>query len=227
MYLRVIYELGEEGIEPRQIRIAERAGTSAPTVNETTARMERDGLLSTTSDRPLALTPVGQARAIAVMRKHRVSECFLHHTVHLDWEDLHVEASRWQHVLSDVAERAILQVLGFPTVSPFGNPIPGIDALMGRADSGIRPWPDTARHGTRLHEFARRGGGRATVVLLPEGLQSDPTGLAELRTSGIRPGRTITVLPAPSDDSAVTVAGAPAHAAIAPAVARAIVVLAG
>src|SRR4030095_17260536 len=74
MYLRTIYELEEEGITPLRARIAERLHQSAPTVSQTVARMERDGLVTVEGDRHLELTEVGRMQATRVMRKHRLAE---------------------------------------------------------------------------------------------------------------------------------------------------------
>src|ERR1700738_2728598 len=74
MYLRTIYELEEEGVTPLRARIAERLGQSGPTVSQTVARMERDGLLVVAGDRHLELTDAGRSRAVSVMRKHRLAE---------------------------------------------------------------------------------------------------------------------------------------------------------
>ena len=77
MYLRTIYELREEGITPMRARIAERLGQSGPTVSQTVARMERDGLVTVDEDRHLELTGTGEQQAVRVMRKHRLAECML------------------------------------------------------------------------------------------------------------------------------------------------------
>ena len=77
MYLRTIYELEEEGITPLRARIAERLEQSGPTVSQTVARMERDGLLHVRTDRSLDLTPHGRVLATNVMRKHRLAERLL------------------------------------------------------------------------------------------------------------------------------------------------------
>src|SRR5205085_3206032 len=74
MYLRTIYELEEEGIVPLRARIAERLHQSGPTVSQTVARMERDGLVTVEGDRHLQLTEEGMRLATRVMRKHRLAE---------------------------------------------------------------------------------------------------------------------------------------------------------
>ena len=88
------------------------------------------------------------------MRKHRLAECLLVEVIGLDWELVHEEACRWEHVMSETVERRLLEVLGHPTVSPYGNPIPGLDEL-GEGDAD--PLGDAgAGH-------PRPGGGRPTV----------------------------------------------------------------
>ena len=77
MYLRTFYELLEEGVELRRARIVERLHQSGPTVSQTVARMERDGLVVVESDRSISLTQEGHDVAQTVMRKHRLAECLL------------------------------------------------------------------------------------------------------------------------------------------------------
>src|SRR5579883_2705762 len=125
MYLRTIFELEEEGIVPLRARIAERLGQSGPTVSQTVARMERDGLLTVEGDRHLELSVEGRALATRVMRKHRLAECLLVEVIGLPWEQVHAEACRWEHVMSEAVERRVLELLRHPTESPYGNPIPG------------------------------------------------------------------------------------------------------
>jgi DtxR family transcriptional regulator, Mn-dependent transcriptional regulator len=129
MYLRTVYELEEEGVVPLRARIAERLGQSGPTVSQTVARMERHGLVIVESDRHLRLTAEGHRQAVAVMRKHRLAERLLLDVIGLDWDQVHIEACRWEHVMSDAVERRILALLDKPLVCPHGNPIPGLDDL--------------------------------------------------------------------------------------------------
>ncbi len=129
MYLRTIFELDEEGIVPLRARIAERLHQSGPTVSQTVARMERDGLLTVEGDRHLQLTDEGMRLATRVMRKHRLAERLLTDVIGLDWELVHEEACRWEHVMSETVEKRLLELLNHPTVSPYGNPIPGLDEL--------------------------------------------------------------------------------------------------
>ena len=88
MYLRTIVELEEEGIVPMRARIAERLSQSGPTVSQTVARMERDGLLVVSGDRHLELTALGREAGTRVMRKHRLAECMLVNLLGMEWDEI-------------------------------------------------------------------------------------------------------------------------------------------
>src|SRR3954454_4182724 len=126
MYLRTILELEEEGVVPLRARIAERLRQSGPTVSQTVARMERDGLLTVEGDRQLHLTDLGRSHAVAVMRKHRLAELLLVKVIGMPYEEAHEEACRWEHVMSEAVERRVYDLLDRPTRSPYGNLIPGL-----------------------------------------------------------------------------------------------------
>jgi DtxR family transcriptional regulator, Mn-dependent transcriptional regulator len=130
MYLRTVFELEEEGIVPLRARIAERLAQSGPTVSQTVARMERDGLLRVAEDRRLTLTETGRTLATRVMRKHRLAECLLVTVVKLPGEEARDEACRWEHVISDGVERRLFELLGQPDRCPHGHPIPGLAELV-------------------------------------------------------------------------------------------------
>jgi DtxR family transcriptional regulator, Mn-dependent transcriptional regulator len=196
MYLRTIYELEEEGVVPLRARIAERLGQSGPTVSQTVARMERDGLVVVAGDRHLELTDAGRGRAVAVMRKHRLAERLLADVIGLEWEHVHAEACRWEHVMSDAVERKLVALLDNPTISPYGNPIPGLDELARppEENDGLNSSPPTLEVGLqRLDEFARRGGGQVVVRRIAEHVQVDADLMAELKTAGIVPGHDVDV----------------------------------
>ena len=129
MYLRTIYELEEEGVTPLRARIAERLEQSGPTVSQTVARMERDGLVVVAPDRSLQMTDKGRRLATAVMRKHRLAELLLTDIIGLDIHRVHAEACRWEHVMSDEVEQCLVSKLDNIERSPFGNPIPGLSDL--------------------------------------------------------------------------------------------------
>jgi len=128
MYLRTVLELEEEGIPALRARVAERLGLSAPSVSEGVARLAEQGLLTLDEDRLVGLTDRGRDWAMSVMRKHRLAERLLADVIGLDPAFIHDEACRWEHVISDRVEARIAELLGNPTTSPYGNPIPGAGA---------------------------------------------------------------------------------------------------
>jgi DtxR family transcriptional regulator, Mn-dependent transcriptional regulator len=189
MYLRTIFELEEEGIVPLRARIAERLGHSGPTVSQTVARMERAGLLVVSGDRHLELTSDGRSKATRVMRKHRLAERLLIDVIGLEWEYVHDEACRWEHVMSERVERKLLEILDHPTQSPYGNPIPGLEEL-----GEVRASEDFRGGGLRsLTDVTTATAIRVVVRRIGEPAQAFPEVLESLRDAGLRPGSEVTV----------------------------------
>ena len=87
--------------------------------------MERDGLLAVTGDRHLELTDLGREKATRVMRKHRLAERLLLDVIGLEWEYVHDEACRWEHVMSERVERKLLAMLDRPARVAVRQPDPG------------------------------------------------------------------------------------------------------
>ena len=190
MYLRTIYELVEEGITPLRARIAERLHQSGPTVSQTVARMERDGLLTVEGDRHLELSDKGRALATRVMRKHRLAERLLTDVIGLEIEYVHEEACRWEHVMSEQVERRLVEILEHPTESPYGNPIPGL-AELGETEvdsqflQGVEPLSKAV---VGKDEPVRR-----IVRRIAEELQKDTEVMSVLRRVGVLPGDDVLV----------------------------------
>ncbi len=188
MYLRTILELEEEGVVPLRARIAERLHQSGPTVSQTVNRMERDGLLTVEGDRHLALTDTGRGYAVSVMRKHRLAELLLVNVIGMPYEEAHEEACRWEHVMSEAVERKVYELLGHPTRSPYGNPIPGLTEFDGTADGDAPPVPDGERN------LAFPGlAGTVIVKRICESVQTDADVLRQLHAAGVDPGATVKV----------------------------------
>ena len=123
-YLEAIWELEEEGVTVIQARLAEHVGHSAPSVSEMVRRLRTDGYVAV-KDRVVTLTPKGRHRAVSVVRKHRLAERLLTDVIGIPWHRTHVEACRWEHVISDEVEACLVTLLGNPATCPHGNPIPG------------------------------------------------------------------------------------------------------
>ncbi|MBG6183270.1 DtxR family Mn-dependent transcriptional regulator [Arthrobacter sp. CAN_A6] len=189
MYLRTILELEEESIVALRARIAERLRHSGPTVSQTIGRMERDGLVVVSGDRHLELTELGRRRATEVMRKHRLAERLLSDVIGLDWAYVHDEACRWEHVMSERVERRLYELLGQPTQSPYGNPIPGLEALGGVSTDFLTDGVVTLLAAMETYST----GSRVTLLRLAEPIQVDPELLTQLDEGGLRPGASLSL----------------------------------
>jgi DtxR family transcriptional regulator, Mn-dependent transcriptional regulator len=193
MYLRTIFELEEEDIVPLRARIAERLSQSGPTVSQTVSRMERDGLVRIEGDRQLALTDEGRGLAMEVMRKHRLAECLLVSVIKLPWEEVHVEACRWEHVMSDDVERRLAELLEYPVRCPHGNVIPGLAELGVPEDALKRSVSASQEDDLAMTKVASPHTAAVIVRRISEQVQSDPELMLKLRGSGIQPGRQVTL----------------------------------
>jgi DtxR family Mn-dependent transcriptional regulator len=193
MYLRTIYELVEEGIVPLRARIAERLHQSGPTVSQTVARMERDGLLTVEGDRHLELTDEGHRLATRVMRKHRLAERLLTDVIGLPWELVHAEACRWEHVMSEDVERRLIELLGQPTESPYGNPIPGLGELGAVAGEEFMEGVESLASAVDREPQTVR----VRIRRISEEVQKDEALMAALHRVGALPDRDVTASQGP------------------------------
>lgn len=197
MYLKTIYELYEEGIPALRARIVERLEQSGPTVSETVSRMERDGLVTMAPNREIILTDIGREGAIQVMRRHRLAERLLHDVITLDWPDIHDEACRWEHVVSNDVANRIEALLGNPTTDPFGNPIPSQDAttINNVSESGLVSIMDVEEaDGETEYE----------IVRIAEAVQLHADVLAMLEYEELLPGAKVTVDVVESESAVVS-----------------------
>ena len=201
-YLEAIHELGEEGIVVIQARLAERLGHSAPAVSEMIRRLRDEGYVEE-KDRPLLLTARGRALAESVVRKHRLAERLLTDIIGLPWEKAHLEAGRWEHVISDEVEARLVEVLGHPTTCPHGNPIPGTGP--GRQDLKV------------LSES--RQGDHVRLERVTEQIEIDLDSLSYLSSHGFVPGTEATVASRAPDGTLILDLG-PRTIALGPALAQ-------
>lgn len=185
-YCETIFELHEDDVDVIQARIAERLGVSRPAVSEMIRKMETEGLVEI--DRTVRLTADGATLAERVVRRHRLAERLLTDILGLSWADAHQEAGRWEHVISDAVEAAIVRLLGEPTTCPHGNPIPG----------SAYQAPDTVA----LSDLSVGAG--FTVRRIPEELEFTPGLLDFLQDASIQPGHEGTVT-ASSPDGTTTI----------------------
>jgi DtxR family Mn-dependent transcriptional regulator len=122
------------------------------------------------------------------MRKHRLAERLLTDVIGLDWELVHAEACRWEHVISETVERRLVELLGHPTESPYGNPIPGL------AELGEEQLGEGFMEGvSSLAEVATGEEQRVHVRRISEEMQKDEDLMGALRRVGALPGKTVVI----------------------------------
>jgi len=178
-YLEQILELEEEGTVPMRARIAERLGLSAAAVSETVNRLVDNGYAELREDRSIKLTVQGRDLATTVVRRHRLAERLLLDVIGLEWEKVHKEADRWEHVISDDVEAKLIVLLGDPSTCPHGNPIPG--ALHAPPEV-----PTTA--------LLDAPAGTAHVARISEKLELSDASLVFVAQAQLTPGATVTVV---------------------------------
>jgi DtxR family Mn-dependent transcriptional regulator len=179
-YLETVLELEEAGIVPMRARIVERLGVSAPAVSETVKRLEREGYLTLDADRVLHLTDTGRAYATSMLRKHRLAEVLLVEVLKVPWPQVHEEACRLEHAISDSLEQHLVALLDDPGTCPHGSPIPG---------SRNAPAEAPALH--KLSSVAP--GGSCVVRRIDEHLQTLVPRMQELEAAGLMPGAALLV----------------------------------
>ena len=179
-YLETILELEESGIPPMRARIVERLKVSAPAVSETVRRLEREGYVTLTPSRQIALTTKGRHYATSILRRHRLAERLLTDVLMVPWSQVHEEAGRLEHAISPSLEAHLIRLLGDPATCPHGNPIPG---SANAADPGpLEPVVDLLT------------GGRGIVRRIDEELEARFERMQALEEAGLIPGNEITLL---------------------------------
>jgi DtxR family Mn-dependent transcriptional regulator len=201
-YLENILEIEEEGTRVMRARLVERLGISAAAVSETVNRLADQGYVELESDRTLTLTEKGRTLATQVMRRHRLAERLLMDVIGLEWEKVHREADRWEHVISDDVEAKLIELLGDPATCPHGNPIPG--SKRARRVEPTVPLGEVAA-------------GAVTISRISEKLELDDEGLHFVAAARLMPGCTATV--AGRSDAGVVVSTATGEHTVPPRVA--------
>jgi len=190
-YLETIYELEEAGIVPMRARIVERLGVSAPSVSETVKRLEREGYLTLEpGSRAMVLTESGRKYATDMVRRHRLAERLLVDVLHVPWHQVHEEACRLEHAISDNLERHLVALLDDPATCPHGNPVPG----------SANPVPP----GETVALASAPEGASTEVRRIDEQLETDAEGLLLLERNDLMPLSKLTVGATTPEGVAVT-----------------------
>jgi DtxR family Mn-dependent transcriptional regulator len=136
-YLEAVFklELTHEGATVK--RLATELDVAPPSVSEMLARLRDDGLVERDAAGAATLTEHGRAEGARLVRRHRLSERFLADYLNLPWDQVHAEACKFEHVLSEEVEARLAEQLGYPTTCPHGQPIPDPDGLL--AEAPARP----------------------------------------------------------------------------------------
>jgi len=176
-YLKGVYRLGQHGGEVTTQQLAEELGISGPSVTNMVKRLNELLLVQHTPYHGVRLTPAGERVALEVIRHHRLLELYLAETLGYPWDQVHAEAERLEHHVSEELEARIDSALGHPTRDPHGDPIPSREGT-------IAPVP-----GTRLLDL---GAGQRGIVSRVS--DRDPEQLRYLGSIGLVLGAVVTVL---------------------------------
>src|SRR5213595_4142396 len=137
-YLKAIYKLQEGDARVSVTMLAEEQGVAAGSASEMVKELAALELVDHAPYKGVRLTAAGERVAVEVIRHHRLLELYLAETLGLDVEDVHDEAERLEHVISEQLEQRIDKALGFPTHDPHGDPIPDANLCWPRASGGRR-----------------------------------------------------------------------------------------
>jgi DtxR family transcriptional regulator, Mn-dependent transcriptional regulator len=176
-YLKAIYALETAGERVTTSALAARMRVSAPSATAMTKRLAELGLVERAPYRGVELTEEGRRCALEVLRHHRLLELYLSDRLGLSIDEVHAEADRLEHALSEELEAKIDAELGYPTHDPHGDPIPNseLEVDAGRARTLVDLEP----------------GAKALVSRVPDG---DPALLRYLTELGLVPGAAVEVV---------------------------------
>ena len=178
-YLKAIYVLQAEGEPPVSTSaIAEYLDKTPPTVTSMVGKLADHGLVDREKYKGVELTTEGETVALEVIRHHRLLETYLTEQLDYSWSEVHEEADRLEHHISEEFERRVAEALDYPTVDPHGDPIPGAD---------LEPLADD--ESVRLSEFTEGEG----VVVTRVSDRNDEE-LAYLEDAGITPGTELSIV---------------------------------
>jgi DtxR family Mn-dependent transcriptional regulator len=176
-YLKALYQLGGDERPVPTRELAQRLGISSPSVSEMVTRLSTQGLVEHDRYRGQQLTREGRKVALELVRHHRLLEMFLVRVLGYSWDEVHEEAERLEHVISERMEQRIFDLLGRPELDPHGHAIP---TLGGK----VRPVSHRA--------LSEANPGEKLVVAGVS--DDDPVKLRELERRNLMPGTPIAVV---------------------------------
>jgi DtxR family Mn-dependent transcriptional regulator len=174
--LKAIFVLAQDERGATTSALAEQLRISPGAVTKMVKKLAALRLADHSPYRGVTLTPAGEKIALEVLRHHRLLELYLHEALGYSWDQVHSEAERLEHVLSEEMEAKIDALLGYPSMDPHGDPIPSREGILAPpADTRLSDLPD----------------GRAAVVARVR--NSDPELLRYLGAHGLYPGATVCI----------------------------------
>jgi DtxR family Mn-dependent transcriptional regulator len=176
-YLKAIYILKTKGGEVNNSALASYLDVSPASATNMVKKLAELELVTYTPYQSMTLTPLGERMALEVLRHHRLVELYLHQKLNLPWDQVHMEAERLEHVISETLEDAIAAALNDPTVDPHGDPIPSKDGRIEKIEGA----PLSIAELNRPYRIVR--------VLL-----QDPERLSYLGALGLYPNAAVTLL---------------------------------
>ena len=209
-YLEAVYRLEREGPGVTTSGLALDLGVAPASVSGMLKKLAADGYLTYEARGHASLTQKGLAVAVRVIRRNRLAEVFLHDVLGMPWDEVHDEACRLEHAISDRVEGRLVAVLGDPKVWPHGLPIPPADLSAPQ------------RVGQRLADVQAN-----TTVRIVEVVEDVPETLRYLDQVGLRPGALVDVVERGPLGGPITVQSAVARTAISVELARSIAVVVG
>ncbi len=176
-YVKAIYSLERAARGPvSNSALAERLGVTAGSASGMVKKLDGLRLVRHVPYRGVELTARGRRLALEVLRHHRLLELYLTEAFDMPWDQVHAEAEKLEHVLSEELEELIAAKLGNPTVDPHGDPIPGLDGSIDERET------------SSLADL--EAGDRALFLRVSD---SDPEMLRYLAERDIRPGQRLEV----------------------------------
>jgi len=185
-YLQTIFWLEEAGLPITGANVARALQVAPPTVHEMVGRLEADGYITRDEDKSLLFTDSGREHAAGVVRRHRLIERFLTDVLGVPWDEVHEEAERLEHAMSPTLEERMLAAIGDARTCPHGHPF-----VEGAREPGV-PLADVSE-------------GASVVVLRFENEAEDL--LRYLKSAGLRPGLSGTVVSGADGEVAIDAAG--------------------
>lgn len=176
-FLKIVYQLQQKEERVRTSSIAEALNITAPSAHDFISRCQEANLLDYVSHKGVRLTDAGERIALEVLRHHRLLELYLVEALGYTWDEVHEEADRLEHHISETLEQRIAAILGHPTVDPHGDPIPSADLKLPKG--GL----------LKLAELPLNGAGVVSRLL-----DQTPENLRYLEGKGLVLGATVTIL---------------------------------